>query len=170
MSTADRLAERRHIGPEYSGSTLPPSMDQLAKMKVRDLDGEKIGTVDDSYTDAQGPYLRYVAVKTGWFGSKRHLIPIDDVYVESEGRDTFLVVPYTKEQLREGPTFERDEPFTRAHEERVYRYYGRTGYWDAVRARQTAPAPTPEIAEAEVAAAIDRGDDPDVVAVKRWGV
>lgn len=170
MSTSDRLAERRHIGPEYSGSTLPPSMDQLASMKVRDMNGGKIGTVDDSYTDAQGPYLRYVAVKTGWFGTKRHLIPIDDVYVESEGRDTHLVVPYTKEQLREGPTFERDEPFTRAHEERVYRYYGRTGYWDAVRARQTAPAPTPQIAEAEVADAIDRGDDPDQVAVKRWGV
>ena len=84
--------------------------------------------------------------------------------------DTHLVVPYTKVQLREGPTFERDEPFTRAHEERVYRYYGRTGYWDAVRARQTEPAPTPQIAEAEVADAIDRGDDPDQVAVKRWGV
>ena len=57
VSTADRLAERRHIGPEYSGSTPPPSMDQLAKMKVRDMNGEKIGIVDDSYTDAQGPYL-----------------------------------------------------------------------------------------------------------------
>jgi hypothetical protein len=39
-----------------------------------------------------------------------------------------------------------------------------------VRARQTTPAPTPEIAEAEVADAIDRGDDPNKVAVKRWGV
>jgi hypothetical protein len=145
-------------------------MDQLAGMKVRDVDGEKIGTVDDSYTDAQGSYLRYVAVKTGWFGSKRHLIPIDDVHVEGEGRDTYLVVPYSKDRLREGPTFERDQSFTRAHEEDVYSHYGRTGYWDAVRARQTAPAPTPDIAEAEVADAIDRGDDPNTVAVKRWGV
>jgi PRC-barrel domain len=56
---------------------LPPSMDQLASMKARDMNGEKIGTVNDSYTDAQGPYLRHVAVKTGWFGTKCHLIPMD---------------------------------------------------------------------------------------------
>jgi hypothetical protein len=170
MSTSDRLVDRSHIGPEYSGSTLPPSMDQLDRMEVRDSAGEKIGTVDDSYTDSQSPYLRYVAVKTGWFGTKRHIIPIDDVYTESDGDELYLVIPYPKEQLREGPTFERDEDFTRTHEERVYGHYGRTGYWDAVRARQTEPAPTPEIAEAEVADAIERGDDPDLVAVKRWGV
>ena len=107
-----------------------------------------------------------MAVKTGWFGTKRHMIPIDDVRMEGD----HLIVPYDKDHLREGPTFERDEDFTRSHEERVYGHYGRTGYWDAVRARQTTPAPTPEIAEAEVADAIDRGEDPRQVAVKRWGV
>ncbi len=167
MSTGDRLKEQAHIGPEgYSESTNVPSMDRLGGMEVRDPAGEKIGTVDDSYTDAQGTYLRYLAVKTGWFGSKRHMIPIDDVRME----DDHLVVPYDKDHLREGPTFERDDDFTRAHEERVYGHYGRSGYWDAVRARQTTPAPTPEIAEAEVADAIDRGEDPGQVAVKRWGV
>ena len=64
---------------------------------------------------------------------------------------------------------DRDEDFTQAHEEAIYGHYGRTGYWDAIRARQTAPAPTPEIAEAEVQDAIRRGDDPNQVAVKRWG-
>jgi sporulation protein YlmC with PRC-barrel domain len=141
-------------------------MDRLEGMKVRDANGDKIGTVEDSYTDTQGTYLRYLAVKTGWFGTKRHMIPIDDVRMEGD----HLVVPYDKDHLREGPTFERDEDFTRSHEERVYGHYGRTGYWDAVRARQTTPAPTPEIAEAEVADAIDRGEDPRQVAVKRWGV
>jgi sporulation protein YlmC with PRC-barrel domain len=44
-------------------------MDRLEGMKVRDSAGEKIGTVDDSYTDSQGSYLRYLAVRTGWFGT-----------------------------------------------------------------------------------------------------
>jgi hypothetical protein len=167
VSTGDRLREQSHIGPEgYSEATTLPSMDRLEGMKVRDANGDKIGTVEDSYTDTQGTYLRYLAVKTGWFGTKRHMIPIDDVRMEGD----HLVVPYDKDHLREGPTFERDEDFTRSHEERVYGHYGRTGYWDAVRARQTTPAPTPEIAEAEVADAIDRGEDPRQVAVKRWGV
>jgi hypothetical protein len=167
LSTSDRLREQTHIGPEgYPATTTIPGMDRLEGMEVRDPSGDKIGKVDDSYTDSGGTYLRYVAVKTGLFGTKRHMIPVDDIRFEED----HLVVPYDKDHLREGPTFERDEDFTRAHESRVYGHYGRTGYWDAVRARQTAPAPTPEIAEAEVADAIDRGDDPRVVAVKRWGV
>jgi hypothetical protein len=167
LSTGDRLREQAPIGPEgYPEATRVPSLDRLEGMEVRDPSGDKIGKVDDSYTDSGGTYLRYVAVKTGLFGTKRHMIPVDDIRFEED----HLVVPYDKDHLREGPTFERDEDFTRAHESRVYGHYGRTGYWDAVRARQTAPAPTPEIAEAEVADAIDRGDDPRVVAVKRWGV
>jgi hypothetical protein len=167
LSTGDRLREQAPIGPEgYPEATRVPSLDRLEGMEVRDPSGDKIGKVDDSYTDRGGTYLRYVAVKTGLFGTKRHMIPVDDIRFEED----HLVVPYDKDHLREGPTFERDEDFTRAHESRVYGHYGRTGYWDAVRARQTAPAPTPEIAEAEVADAIDRGDDPRVVAVKRWGV
>jgi len=171
MSTEDRNPERGHIGPEdYPESTMLPSMDRLEGMEVRDSAGEKIGTVEDSYTDSQGSYLRYLAVSTGWFGTKRHMIPVDDIRIEDDGRESYLAVPYGKDQLREGPSFERDDRFTREHEQDVYGHYGRTGYWDAVRARQTTPAPTPEIAEAEVADAIDRGEDPNQVAVKRWGV
>ena len=169
MSTQDQY-DRTHIGPEgYSDSTNLPPIDQLEGMEVRDAAGEKVGKVDDSYTDTGGPYVRYVAVTTGWFGTKRHMIPVDDVRVESDGDHTYLAVPYAKDHLREAPTHERNEDFTQADEEATYSHYGRTGYWDAVRARQTTPAPTPEIAEAEVQDAIRRGDDPNQVAVKRWG-
>lgn len=159
------------IGPEtYSDQTRLPRLADLEGMEVRDVNGDKIGTVDDAYTDAEGGYARYLAVTTGWFGTKRHMIPVDDVRLETDGDDRYLLVPYDKDHLREGPTFERDEDFTREHETATYAHYGRTGYWDAIRARQTTPAPTPEIAEAEAEAAIRRGDDPRVVAVKRWGV
>jgi PRC-barrel domain len=171
MTTQDNRLDRSHIGPEgYSDTTMLPHMDQLDGMDVRDVSGDKIGTVDASYTDETGTYARYIAVTTGWFGRKRHLIPIDDVRLESDGDDSYLVLPYDKEQLKSAPSHERDEDVTRAHEGEVYGHYGRTAYWDAVRARQTTPAPTPEIAEAEVEAAIRRGEDPNAVAVRRWGV
>jgi sporulation protein YlmC with PRC-barrel domain len=171
MSTRYDIDNRAQLGPEgYSETTVLPPIERLEGMEVRDPSGEKIGKVDDSYTDAQGSYLRYLAVRTGWFGIKRHMIPVDDVRVEGDENDEYLVVPYDKDRLKEAPTFERDDEFTRRHESEIYGHYGRTAYWDAVRARQTAPAPTPEIAEAEVADAIDRGDDPNRVAVKRWGV
>jgi sporulation protein YlmC with PRC-barrel domain len=172
MSTRSYRGTRTHLGPEgYSEATMLPPLEDLEGMEVRDINGEKVGKVDDSYTDTGGTYVRYLAVKTGWFGSKRHMIPVDDVRLEGEGTDdAYLVLPYDKDNLREGPSFDRDEDLTREHERSIYGHYGREGYWDAVRARQTAPAPTPEIAEAEVADAIDRGDDPNQVAVKRWGV
>ena len=159
------------MGPEaYPDTThLPATLDSLQGMEVRDSEGDKIGTVDDVYTDERGGYARYLAVTTGWIKSKRHMVPIDDVRMEGEGGDACLVLPYTRDQLQSGPTFSREDAVTREHERGIYGHYGRTGYWDAVRARQTAPAPTPEIAEAEVADMIDRGDDPAKVAVKRWG-
>ena len=171
MSSNPDQHGRTNIGPEgYSETTVLPPLDELEGMEVRDSSGDKIGKVEDSYTDSQGSYVRYLAVKTGWFGAKRHMIPIDDVHLESDSDEAYLTVPYTKDQLREAPTHDRDEDFTRAHEQAAYGHYGREGYWDAIRARQTAPAPTPEIAEAEVRDAIDRGEDPNTVAVKRWGV
>jgi sporulation protein YlmC with PRC-barrel domain len=159
------------IGPEgYSENTRLPSFEDLEGMEVRDVDGDKIGKVEDSYTDESGGYARYLAVKTGWFGGKRHVIPVDDVRVERDGDDAFLRVPYTRGELEAAPTYEAGEDLTTAHESDVYRHYGRQGYWEEVRARQTTPAPTPEIAEAEVEDAIRRGDDPREVRVRRWGV
>ena len=43
--------------------------------------------------------------------------------------------------------------------DQIYGHYGRTGYWEAVHARQTTPAPTPEIARAEAADDLARGRD-----------
>lgn len=169
---ARMTVSRRQIGPEgYSEDTMLPAVEELMGMDVCDLAGERIGTVDDAYTDTEGSFVRYLAVKTGWFGTRRQMIPIDDVHLEyGPDEDAFLTVPYERDRMHEGPAMERDEDLTRGTEAGIYGHYGRAGYWDAVRARQTPPAPTPQIAEAEVQAALDRGDDPNVVAVKRWGV
>jgi hypothetical protein len=162
---------RATVGPEaYSEQTMLPPFDQLGGMEVRDTSGESIGRVSDAYTDSSGRYARYLAVSTGWFGTKRHVVPVDDVRLEGDGTDAYLVLPYGTDQLRDAPAYEPEGDLTHEREATIYGHYGRTGYWEAVRARQTTPAPTPEIAEAEVADAIARGDDPNGVAVKRWGV
>jgi sporulation protein YlmC with PRC-barrel domain len=162
------------IGPEgYSESTRLPSLSRLRGMEVKTTDGDKIGKVKDVYLDADARYVRYIAVKTGWF-SGTHVVPVDDVtYVEEDG-DADLVVPYSEDQLKGAPTFDDDDELTPERERAIYDHYRRVGYWDTtrdiVRTRQTEPAPTPQIAEAEVADAIRRGKDPERVRVKRWGV
>lgn len=168
MSTRHERSD--NIGPEsYSENTRLPSMDRLEGMEVRDRDDNKIGKVDDTYVDHDGgAHARYLAITTGWFGKKRHVIPVDDVRMGDD--DSHLTVPYTKQQLEDAPTYDSDEDMTERHEQDVYRHYDREGYWESVRARQTEPAPTPEIAEAEAADAVRRGQDPSRIRVKRWGV
>ncbi len=171
MSSNQDQYERAGVGSErYSQDTALPTLAELEGMDVRDAYGDRVGTVGDVYVDRDSPLLRYIGVKRGMLGTAIHMIPVDDVSIGRDGEDRFLALPYSREQLDGAPTHDRDEEFTREREEATYGHYGRAGYWDAVRARQTPPAPTPQIAEAEVQAAIDRGDDPQVVAVKRWGV
>jgi sporulation protein YlmC with PRC-barrel domain len=161
------------IGPEgYSETTRLPSLGRLRGMDVRTTDGDKIGTVKDVYLDAEARHARYLAVKTGWF-SGTSVVPIDDVtYVDGED-ESYVVVPYSADQIKNAPSFGDEDELTAERERAIYDHYERVGYWedprDIVRARQTEPAPTPQIAEAEVADAIRRGDDPRRVRVKRWG-
>jgi sporulation protein YlmC with PRC-barrel domain len=165
--------EATGIGPEgYSETTRLPSLGRLRGMDARTTDGEKIGKVKDVYLDAEARHARYLAVKTGWL-SGTHVVPVDDVSYVDEGRDAHVVVPYTAQQLKDAPTFGDDDELTPERERAIYDHYQRVGYWDdardIVRARQTEPAPTPQIAEAEVADAVRRGHDPRRVRVKRWG-
>lgn len=81
---ARMTVSRRQIGPEgYSEDTMLPAVEELMGMDVCDLAGERIGTVDDAYTDTEGSFVRYLAVKTGWFGTRRQMIPIDDVHLST---------------------------------------------------------------------------------------
>jgi sporulation protein YlmC with PRC-barrel domain len=163
------------IGPEgYPASTRLPSLRTLKGMDVCTPEGDKVGTVVDVFLDSRAEHVRYLAVRTGWLLGGRHVVPVDDVTYVADLQERYVVVPYTAEHLRGAPSLGDDEEVTPERERAIYDYYERVGYWEeareAVRARQTPPAPTQRIAEAEVADAIARGDDPTSVRVKRWGV
>lgn len=138
--------DRTHIGPEaYSEQAMLPPIDELGGMEVYDINGDKAGKVSHVYTDATAGHVRYLAVSTGWFGTRHHTVPVDDVRTEIDGDDAFLMLPYDKDTPKEGPSCDPDDDasLTRGEESRIYGCYGRDAYWDAVRARQTASAPAP---------------------------
>jgi hypothetical protein len=146
-------------GIDTSRDTGVLALDRLNGMDVRDRDGDKIGTVKGIDTDRDGAEaIRYLSITTGWLGTKRHVVPLDEV--EWSRSDDCLVLPYGRDQLQSAPTYDERHELSHDDEDRIYDYYGRPGYWDAVRAKQTTPSPTPEIAEADVAAALARGKDP----------
>lgn len=142
-----------------AGATLP-DFDRLKGMDVYDLNDDKIGSVGGVYVDGdeQNPgSIRYLAVESGWFGSKRHIIPLDDVQLSDRG--DALVVPYGRDHLETAPTYDDRDKISTDEEERIYGHYGRPGYWEAVRAKQSTPAPTPEVARADAVADLNRGRD-----------
>lgn len=176
----EAVGETEHavVGPEgYGEGTRIPSLKNLTGMTVRDRSGDKAGRVSDVYLDDSGRYVRYLGIHGGLMtGRRRHLVPVDDVeQATDDDGDPYLALPYMKDQLTAGPDIGPGDDVTPDMEATVYSYYERIGYWDRAReilaARQATPAPTPQIAEAELADAISRGRPPeDVVStrVRRW--
>ncbi len=162
------------VGPEeYPETTRLPSLSRLRGMTVRNPEDEKVGKVREVYLDARADHVRYLGVSTGWLSRGTHVVPVDEVTYVDDGSETYVVVPYSVEHLKGAPSLDDDDELSPEREREIYEHYERVGYWDAardaVRARQTPPAPTPQIAEAQMADAIARGDDPTGVRVTRWG-
>ena len=85
---------------------LPP-IDQLVGLEVRDAAGERIGSVAEVRADTTGRLVRHLAVGLGWLGTKRHMVPVDDVRLGNDGAGDFLLLPYGEEVVRELPVHDQ---------------------------------------------------------------
>jgi uncharacterized protein (TIGR02271 family) len=85
-----------------------------------DSDGEKIGTIEEIYMDAETGRPEWLAVKTGIFGSKVSFVPFADASA-SAGE---VQVPYDKQQVKDAPNAEADGELSQEEEAGLYRHYG----------------------------------------------
>ena len=92
---------------------------QLEGRTVYASDGEKLGKVNSVLVDDTGT-ARYVEVKSGWFGTKRHTIPVQGL----SAQDDDLTSAYTKEQLESAPTFDEGEEIDYDRERAIGSHYG----------------------------------------------
>ena len=83
-------------------------------------DGEKIGTVEEIYLDAETDQPEWLAVKTGLFGSKISFVPIAEA--TDAGGD--VRVPYSKAQVKDSPHADPDGQLSQQEEGQLYRHYG----------------------------------------------
>jgi uncharacterized protein (TIGR02271 family) len=88
---------------------------------VHGSDGSKIGKVDHVYLDRETGEPTFLAIKTGLFGMKSTLAPVDGV--SSDGDD--LRADYTADKVKDAPNVDPDEELSEAEEQRLYRHYGR---------------------------------------------
>jgi uncharacterized protein (TIGR02271 family) len=88
--------------------------------EVVDIDGDKIGTLEEVYLDQQTGEPEWATVTTGFFGMKQSFVPLSDAE-PTRGR---VVVPYSKDQVKEAPSIDPDGELSQQEEEQLYGHYG----------------------------------------------
>jgi len=84
-------------------------------------DGSKIGSIGQLYADDDTGEPTWVTVKTGLFGTSQSFVPVDGARVDGED----LVVPYTKDHVKDAPRVESDGHLEPEEEDRLYTHYER---------------------------------------------
>jgi uncharacterized protein (TIGR02271 family) len=85
-----------------------------------DANGDKIGTIEEIYLDAQSGEPEWALVNTGLFGTKSTFVPLQEAG-ESEGA---VRVPYEKAQVKDAPKIDPDGELSQQQESELYRHYG----------------------------------------------
>lgn len=88
--------------------------------RIIDLDGNKIGKVDEIYLDRDTDAPEFALVNTGLFGSRASFVPLQGA--NQAGDD--LQVPYAKDQVKDAPNIEPGRELSQSEEAELYRYYG----------------------------------------------
>jgi uncharacterized protein (TIGR02271 family) len=90
---------------------------------VLSSDGNKIGSVGQVYADDTDGQPTWVTVKTGLFGTSESFVPLQGARLEEDD----IVVPYTKDQVKDAPRVDTDGHLDPAEEDRLYGHYGLGG-------------------------------------------
>ena len=103
---------------------------------MKDMEGYSIGATDgiigqveDFYFDDEAWVIRYLVVETGaWLASRRVLIsPIS--IGQPNWCEKIFPVSISKEQVKESPAIDTDQPVSRQYEIGYLSYYGYQYYW-----------------------------------------
>jgi hypothetical protein len=98
------------------------SIKSLIGYTLHAADGE-IGKVEEFYFDDQRWTIRYLIVRTGsWLLGRKVLISPQALGTTDWDNRAFPTT-LTKEQIRNSPDIDTDEPVSRQQEERLYAHY-----------------------------------------------
>jgi sporulation protein YlmC with PRC-barrel domain len=135
----------------------PGEVDDIRGSTVYDLEGQKIGKIDDVVLDHSTAQIKYAVVDSGgWLSSHKFLVPADRIKPCGEDEDEFTV-GVTKQQSQNLPPYdekrlEREEDWKRYEED-----YKRNWHAGPVQHRHGSDRNiTPEPEEMPVSAEADR--------------
>jgi uncharacterized protein (TIGR02271 family) len=97
--------------------------DRILQHRGGDLlsrDGDKIGTIEEIYLDAETNEPEWALVHTGLFGTKQTFVPLR----EASEIDGALTIPVDKTTVKDAPKVEADGQLSQQKESELYRHYG----------------------------------------------
>ena len=100
-------------------------LQQLHGAPVFSQSGEQIGKVEEIFYDVEGGQPEWVGLGTGFFGTKRVLVPVQGAQPQGDG----LQVPYEKEHVQGAPDIDDDEISAETASD-LYGYYDLGGSGD----------------------------------------
>ncbi len=80
-------------------------LDEMRGQPVFDRSGEEIGSVEEIYYDEGSNRAEWIGIGTGFFGTKRVLVPVRGAGVHGDG----IRVAYDKDQVKDSPDLDGDE-------------------------------------------------------------
>jgi sporulation protein YlmC with PRC-barrel domain len=102
------------------------SVSDLQGKVIHASDGE-LGTVDQFLFDDESWTIRYLVVETGKLLGRKVLI--SPISIDRKHETDGLTLTLTKEQIRNSPSIDTDQPVSRQHETQYFNYYGYPYYW-----------------------------------------
>jgi sporulation protein YlmC with PRC-barrel domain len=102
------------------------SVNKLKGKVIHASDGE-LGTVDQFLFDDESWTIRYLVVETAKLLGRKVLI--SPISIDRTHKADGLTLSLTKEQIRNSPGIDTDEPVSRQHETQYFNYYGYPYYW-----------------------------------------
>jgi len=85
-----------------------------------DRDGEKIGTVDEVFSDQEGGQPEWALVHTGLLGTKKNFVPLRGA--SHSGEDVLVTVD--KQAVKDAPGIDADQQLSEAEERQLFEHYG----------------------------------------------
>ena len=101
------------------GSTTMEALQEARGLAVLASDGDKIGSVEEIFYDHETGRPEWVGVGTGFFGTKRVLVPVETAELAGDA----MRVPYAKEHVKGSPDIDSDD-ISQETERELYAYYG----------------------------------------------
>jgi uncharacterized protein (TIGR02271 family) len=85
-----------------------------------DREGDRLGTIEEIYLDAETQRPEWALIKTGMFGGKPSFMPLEGATSNGEQ----IEAPYSKQQVKDAPQPDADGELSQDEESALYSHYG----------------------------------------------